>query len=124
MSETVRLSDGTLVDHYPNHAILLRRDTQCILISPQMRGEFFRAIDAREINEINRPAEDEDLLEFLELPERPYSCLKRANVNTIGDLVRMTEAEVISIPNMGNLALEALGRAMKKNNLNYAEEKK
>ena len=44
---------------------------------------------------------DEILIEELELGVRSYNCLKRAGVQTVGDLVRKSRAELNAIPNFG-----------------------
>ena len=44
---------------------------------------------------------DEILIEELELGVRSYNCLKRAGVQTVGDLVRKTRSELNAIPNFG-----------------------
>ena len=41
------------------------------------------------------------LIEELELGVRSYNCLKRVGIETIGDLVAKTEAELAAIPNFG-----------------------
>ena len=45
---------------------------------------------------------DEILIEELELGVRSYNCLKRAGVQTVGDLVRKSRAELNAIPNFGS----------------------
>ena len=47
----------------------------------------------------------EMLIEDLELTVRPFNCLKRANINTVKDLISMTEDDVIKIKNLGKLSL-------------------
>lgn len=46
-----------------------------------------------------RPVED------LELTVRSANCLKAENINSIGDLVRKTEAELLKTPNLGKKSL-------------------
>jgi DNA-directed RNA polymerase subunit alpha len=45
--------------------------------------------------ELDMPIED------LLLSQRPFNCLKRAQINTIGDLVARTEEELTNLPNFG-----------------------
>ena len=45
---------------------------------------------------------DEILIEELELGVRSYNCLKRAGVQTVGDLVRKSRSELNAIPNFGS----------------------
>ncbi len=50
--------------------------------------------------DLDRPIED------LELSERPRNCLKRAQVNTIGQLVQKTEEDLLNITNFGQKSLD------------------
>ena len=49
---------------------------------------------------------DDILIEELELGVRSYNCLKRAGVQTVGDLVQKTESELNAIPNFGRKSIE------------------
>jgi DNA-directed RNA polymerase subunit alpha len=49
---------------------------------------------------------DEILIEELELGVRSYNCLKRAGVQTVGDLVQKSESELSAIPNFGRKSIE------------------
>jgi DNA-directed RNA polymerase subunit alpha len=49
---------------------------------------------------------DEILIEELELGVRSYNCLKRAGVQTVGDLVQKSEGELNAIPNFGQKSIE------------------
>ncbi len=60
-------------------------------------------------------------IEELELSVRPYNCLKRAGIHTIGDLVQRTEEEIANVKNFGRKSLEevteklaALGLSLRK----------
>ncbi|MGH9121766.1 MAG: DNA-directed RNA polymerase subunit alpha [Acidimicrobiales bacterium] len=45
-------------------------------------------------------------IEELDLSERPRNCLKRAQVNTIGELVNKTEDQLLAITNFGQKSLD------------------
>jgi DNA-directed RNA polymerase subunit alpha len=45
-------------------------------------------------------------IEDLELSVRPYNCLKRAGIHTVGDLVKKTEDEVVAVKNFGRKSLD------------------
>jgi len=47
-----------------------------------------------------------DLIEELDLSERPRNCLKRARVDTIGQLVQKSEDDLLAITNFGSKSLE------------------
>jgi DNA-directed RNA polymerase subunit alpha len=49
---------------------------------------------------------DDILIEELELGVRSYNCLKRAGVQTVGDLVSKTEGELNAIPNFGKKSID------------------
>ncbi len=44
---------------------------------------------------------DDRLIEELEIGVRAYNCLKRAGIQTVGDLVQKSESELNAIPNFG-----------------------
>ena len=46
------------------------------------------------------------LIEELELGVRSYNCLKREGVETVGDLMAKSEAELLNIPNFGKKSIE------------------
>jgi DNA-directed RNA polymerase subunit alpha len=45
-------------------------------------------------------------IEELDLSVRPYNCLKRAGINTVGDLLQRTEDEVVNVKNFGRKSLD------------------
>jgi DNA-directed RNA polymerase subunit alpha len=49
---------------------------------------------------------DDILIEELELGVRSYNCLKRAGIQTVGDLVSKTEGELNAIPNFGKKSID------------------
>ncbi len=51
-------------------------------------------------------AMDDILIEELELGVRSYNCLKRAGIQTVGDLVSKTESELNAIPNFGKKSID------------------
>ena len=46
------------------------------------------------------------LIEELELGVRSYNCLKRAGIQTVGDLVSKSEGELNAIPNFGKKSID------------------
>ena len=56
---------------------------------------------------ISSGSPDLDLpIEDLDLSERPRNCLKRAQVNTVGELIQRTADELLSITNFGQKSLD------------------
>lgn len=53
-----------------------------------------------------RPIED------MELSVRSYNCLKRADINTIGDLAKKSRSEMLKVRNMGSKSLEEVLKKM------------
>jgi DNA-directed RNA polymerase subunit alpha len=51
-------------------------------------------------------AMDDILIEELELGVRSYNCLKRAGIQTVGDLVAKSEGELNAIPNFGKKSID------------------
>ena len=49
---------------------------------------------------------DDILIEELELGVRSYNCLKRAGIQTVGDLLQKSESELAAIPNFGRKSIE------------------
>ena len=53
------------------------------------------------------------LIDELELSVRSYNCLKRAGVETIGQLVTKSESELSAIPNFGQKSIEEVIETLK-----------
>jgi len=49
---------------------------------------------------------DDRLIEELEIGVRAYNCLKRAGIQTVGDLVSKSEGELAAIPNFGKKSID------------------
>ena len=47
-------------------------------------------------------------IEVLDLSVRSYNCLKRANINTVGELTLKTEKELMRIRNLGRKSLKEI----------------
>ena len=45
-------------------------------------------------------------IEELDLSVRSFNCLKRANINTVEDLISKTEEEMMKVRNLGRKSLE------------------
>ena len=68
----------------------------------------FDALAAEGVAPGAAPATDGDdrLIEELEVGVRAYNCLKRAGIQTVGDLVTRSESELNAIPNFGRRSTE------------------
>ncbi len=66
-----------------------------------------KSLDLGEVSSPVSSSPDLDLpIEELDLSERPRNCLKRARVDTIGQLVQKTEDDLLAITNFGAKSLE------------------
>ena len=61
-------------------------------------------------------------IEELDLSVRSFNCLKRANINTVEDLVNKTEEEMIKVRNLGRKSLEEVKQKLQMMNLSLASE--
>src|SRR4051794_15907268 len=65
---------------------------------------------------------DEILIEELELGVRSYNCLKRAGVQTVGDLVRKSRSELNAIPNFGSKSIEEVIETLQARGLDLSQD--
>jgi len=66
-----------------------------------------RALELGDVSALGSGSPDLDLaIEELDLSERPRNCLKRAQVNTVGELVNKTEEDLLAITNFGQKSLD------------------
>lgn len=57
-------------------------------------------------------------IEEMELSVRSYNCLKRAGIETIGDLAKKTKADMLKVRNMGAKSLEEVLQKMESYGIN------
>ena len=67
-------------------------------------------------------AMDDILIEELELGVRSYNCLKRAGIQTVGDLVSKTEGELAAIPNFGKKSIDEVIETLHARGLTLRDE--
>ncbi len=66
-----------------------------------------KGLELGEMVDTTASSPDLDLpIEDLDLSERPRNCLKRAQVNTIGELLTKTEDDLLNITNFGQKSLD------------------
>lgn len=65
---------------------------------------------------------DDVLIEELELGVRSYNCLKREGIQTVGDLVTKTEAELLNIPNFGKKSIDEVKEKLDERGLSLRGE--
>src|SRR5579864_3594577 len=88
------------------YAAKLLKDHMSIFINFEEVPESAEEISDRGIDkmseQLNRSVEE------LELSVRSYNCLKNANIQTIGELVQKTEAEMLKTKNFGRKSLNEI----------------
>jgi DNA-directed RNA polymerase subunit alpha len=98
-------TDGSIT---PREALASAGDTLRSLVG--LVAELSDAPKGLELGEVSpTTATSPDLelpIEELDLSERPRNCLKRARVDTIGQLVQKTEDDLLAITNFGSKSLE------------------
>lgn len=99
----------------PTHerARLFMRDVQA---SRDMQLE-----DDHDRDILKRKALFETPVTDFELSVRARTCLKKMNIRTLGDLLRITEAELMSYKNFGESSLEEIKRMLKSHNLRLGQ---
>ncbi|MEJ7656164.1 MAG: DNA-directed RNA polymerase subunit alpha [Thermoleophilaceae bacterium] len=64
---------------------------------------------------------DEILIEELELGVRSYNCLKRAGIQTVGELLQRSESELAAIPNFGSKSIDEVRETLRARGLSLRE---
>jgi DNA-directed RNA polymerase subunit alpha len=62
------------------------------------------------------------LIEELELGVRSYNCLKRAGIQTVGDLISKSEGELAAIPNFGKKSIDEVIETLHARGLGLRED--
>ena len=62
------------------------------------------------------------LIEELELGVRSYNCLKRAGIQTVGDLVSKSEGELAAIPNFGKKSIDEVVETLSQRGLSLRSD--
>jgi len=87
-------------------AAKLLKDHMAIFINFEELPEAAEEPAERAMNQMNEVLNRS--VEELELSVRSYNCLKNANIQTIGDLVQKTEAEMLRTKNFGRKSLNEI----------------
>ncbi len=91
--EAIETAAGILIDHlelFKNFTERVKQDAQ-EEEEPEEKSELDKLLEM--------PVED------LELSMRAFNCLKRAGINTVGELIQKTEREISKVRNMGKKSL-------------------
>jgi len=98
-------TDGSIT---PRDALASAGDTLTKLVQlvAEMSDEP-QGLELGEVSTVTSGSPDLELpIEDLDLSERPRNCLKRAQVNSIGELLRKNEDDLLAITNFGQKSLD------------------
>jgi DNA-directed RNA polymerase subunit alpha len=92
----------------PREALASAGDTLRALVSLVAdMSDMPMGLELGDVGIANSGSPDLDLpIEELDLSERPRNCLKRAQINTVGELVTKTEDDLLAITNFGQKSLD------------------
>src|SRR5215472_8157525 len=98
-------TDGSIS---PSEALASAGDTLRSLVGLVAEmSESPQGLELGDVGPTSSGSPDLDLpIEDLDLSERPRNCLKRAQVNTVGELVTKTEDDLLAITNFGQKSLD------------------
>jgi DNA-directed RNA polymerase subunit alpha len=98
-------TDGSIS---PREALASAGDTLRSLVSLVAEmSDNPQGLEIGDVGSSTSGSPDLDLpIEELDLSERPRNCLKRAQVNTVGELVQKTEDDLLAITNFGQKSLD------------------
>lgn len=90
---------------------------------------LFVNLTALEESEAEAEEEEEEKDKILEMPVeeldlsvRSYNCLKRAGINTVEELIKKTEADMMKVRNLGKKSLEEVNQKLESLGLAFREE--
>lgn len=104
-----------ILDTNPNHARarLFMKDVQA------SRSMVIEEENERDV--LKRKALLDTPVTDFELSVRARTCLKKMNIRTLGDLIRINEAELMSYKNFGESSLEEIKRMLVQKNLKLGQ---
>ena len=94
VDEALSSAANCLIDHLSFFTALADTDSAMSFKSVEETGEHDSKLSA--------------IIEDLDFSVRTYNCLKRAQINTVGDLVAKTMDEMIKVRNLGKKSLEEI----------------
>lgn len=100
-SDAVSLASQFLVNHFTVLSYLNEIIAQ---------NDFMHEPEAPTVNKTK-----EKKIEDLDLSVRSYNCLKRAGINTVGELAQKTEEEMMRVRNLGRKSLKEVMQKLREN---------
>ena len=104
---------------------LLRQQVTDLLNNGKMETTFYRAKEVQPVVEKTADRPDAKLsmtIDELDLSVRSFNCLKRANINTVADLINKTGEDMMKVRNMGKKSLDEVQKKLEMMGLSLASE--
>ena len=104
---------------------LLRQQVTDLLENGKMETTFYRAKEVQPVVEKTSDRPDTKLsmtIDELDLSVRSFNCLKRANINTVADLISKTGEDMMKVRNMGKKSLDEVQKKLEMMGLSLASE--
>ena len=122
--------DKLILDVQTNKSL---RPEEAIALGSKILIEHFNLLtdmsDIADMTGIMTAKQEDGKLKKLEMPiedldfsVRAYNCLKRANINTLGELTEKSELEMMKVRNLGKKSLKEVMDKIKEMGLRFREE--
>ena len=108
-----------IINKKDRRKLSLKYKTDCVKLTKYIKekGHIFETFDKNIFDNIDNekvlPQFDQILIEELQLPIRAYNCLKRAGINSIGQLLKYSQEEIKEIKNFGKKSADQLFETLK-----------
>jgi DNA-directed RNA polymerase subunit alpha len=105
--DAIGMASKMLIDHFQS----------LVELSTRAMGEDFmiERKSEEQTRNLEKPIED------LDLSVRSYNCLKRAGINTLGELIEKTEEDMMKVRNLGKKSLKEVKTKLEELNLSLAK---
>jgi len=115
------IKERLFIDIWTNGSIL---PEQAISLGSKIIVELFTSIDEQKIKKEKETIKEKKNVKFidpythiaieeLQLSVRPYNCLKRARINTIGDLLKYSPEKLLELKNFGRKSADEVFATLK-----------
>jgi DNA-directed RNA polymerase subunit alpha len=115
------IKERLFIDIWTNGSIL---PEQAISLGSKIIVELFTSIDEQKIKKEKETIKEKKNVKFidpythiaieeLQLSVRPYNCLKRAQINTIGDLLKYSPEKLLELKNFGRKSADEVFATLK-----------
>jgi len=115
------LTEQVFLDVWTNGSI---SPEQAIFSGSNLIRDLFKRISEHKINKKKEKSKEKSIIkpvdsythiaiEELQLSVRPYNCLKRAQINTIGDLLEYSPEKLLELKNFGRKSADEVFATLK-----------